>query len=95
MSDKTFIKGKDRDLESSIETLHKKLDALGFEIEEASWLHPVPYVYSVHIHDRACNLMFTNGKGSCKKSSLASALGEFFERMSCNYFFADYYLGEE
>jgi len=39
--------------------------------------------------------MFTNGKGACEKSCLASALGEFFERLSCNYFFADYYLGEK
>ena len=26
---------------------------------------------------------------------MASALGEFFERLACNYFFADYYLGVE
>ena len=39
--------------------------------------------------------MFTNGKGACVKSCLASALGEYFERLSCNYFFADYYLGEK
>lgn len=95
MSNKTFIKGKDRDLESSIETMLAKLEALGIHIEEASWLNPVPHVYSVHIRDKECSLMFTNGKGVCEKSALASALGEFFERMSCNYFFADYYLGEE
>lgn len=94
MTDKTFIKGKDCDLESSIQSMLEKLDTLGIEIEEASWLNPVPYVYSVHIHDKACGLMFTNGKGVCSKSSLASALGEYFERISCNYFFADYYLGE-
>lgn len=95
MSNKTFIKGKDRDLESSIETMLAKLEALGINIEEASWLNPVPHVYSVHIRDKECPMMFTNGKGVCEKSALASALGEFFERMSCNYFFADYYLGEE
>ena len=39
--------------------------------------------------------MFTNGKGTTKKSCLASALGEYFERLSCNYFFADFYLGED
>ena len=94
MSNKTFIKGKDRDLESSIETMLAKLKALDIEIEEVSWLNPVPNVYSVHIRDKECPLMFTNGKGVCEKSALASALGEFFERMSCNYFFADYYLGE-
>jgi len=95
LSNKTFIKGKDRDLESSIETMLAKLEALDIHIEEVSWLNPVPHVYSVHIRDKECPLIFTNGKGVCKKSALASALGEFFERMSCNYFFADYYLGEE
>lgn len=95
MSEKTFIKGKDLDLESSINIMWKKLDALGIEVEEASWLNPVPNVYSVHIRDKSCGLMFTNGKGASRKACLASALGEYFERLSCNYFFADFYLGEE
>ena len=95
MSEITFIKGKDRDLESSIDSMLKKLRDLGIEIEEASWLNPVPNVYSVHIRDRECGLMFTNGKGASQKACLASALGEYFERLSCNYFFADFYLGEE
>lgn len=95
MSEITFIKGKDRDLESSIDSMLGKLKALDIEIEEASWLNPVPNVYSVHIRDRTCPLMFTNGKGASHKACLASALGEYFERLSCNYFFADFYLGEE
>ncbi len=94
MSEKTFIIGKDRDLEATIESMQQKLAALGIEIEEASWLNPVPNVYSVHIRDKACGLMFTNGKGASAKACLASALGEYFERLSCNYFFADFYLGE-
>ncbi len=94
MTDKTYIKGKDRDLESSIETMFAKLENLGINIEEASWLNPVPNVYSVHIRDKDCGLMFTNGKGATRKACLASALGEYFERLSCNYFFADFYLGE-
>jgi len=95
MSEITFIKGKDRDLESSIDSLSRKLKELDIEIEEASWLNPVPNVYSVHIRDKDCGLMFTNGKGASHKACLASALGEYFERLSCNYFFADFYLGEE
>jgi len=94
MSAKTYIKGKDRDLESSITYMQRKLQELGIEIEEASWLNPVPNVYSVHIRDKDCELMFTNGKGANEKACLASALGEYFERLSCNYFFADFYLGE-
>ncbi|MFV2004957.1 MAG: 30S ribosomal protein S12 methylthiotransferase accessory factor YcaO [Gammaproteobacteria bacterium] len=95
MSEKTFIKGKDAALEESIDSMLKKLKALNIHVEEASWLNPVPNVFSVHIRDKDCGLMFTNGKGTTKKSCLASALGEYFERLSCNYFFADFYLGEE
>jgi len=95
MTEKTFIKGKDRDLESSIATMEAKLQSFGFDIEQASWLNPVSNVYSVHIRDKTCPLMFTNGKGSSEKACLASALGEYFERLSCNYFFADFYLGEK
>lgn len=32
--------------------------------------------------------------GQPKKQALASALGEYFERLSTNYFFADFWLGE-
>ena len=94
MMEKTLIKGKDRDLETSIAFMHGQLATLGYDIEEVSWLNPVEGVYSVHIRDKYCHALFTNGKGCSKKACLASALGEFFERLSCNYFFADYYLGE-
>jgi len=95
MSEQTFIIGKDQALEISIESMQQKLKDLNFDIEEASWLNPVPNVYSVHIRDKDCGLMFTNGKGATAKACLASALGEYFERLSCNYFFADFYLGEK
>ncbi|MDE9453298.1 30S ribosomal protein S12 methylthiotransferase accessory factor YcaO [Xenorhabdus bovienii] len=89
----TYIPGKDAALEDSINHFQSKLASLGFNIEEASWLNPVPNVWSVHIRDRDCPLCFTNGKGASKKAALASALGEYFERLSTNYFFADFYLG--
>jgi len=92
---KTYIKGKDEALEVSIEKMQAQLQALGFEIEEALWLNPVSNIYSVNIQDKNCPLLFTNGKGSTKNACLASALGEFFERLNCNYFFADYYLGNK
>jgi ribosomal protein S12 methylthiotransferase accessory factor len=90
-----MITGKDAPLEETIERLKTRLVDLGFDIEEASWLNPVPHVWSVHIRDRFCPYLFTNGKGLTKDAALASALGEFFERLNCNYFFADYYLGEK
>ncbi|OOF56920.1 30S ribosomal protein S12 methylthiotransferase accessory factor YcaO [Rodentibacter myodis] len=95
MSEQTFIPGKDAALEDSISTFQQKLTALGFNIEEASWLNPVPNVWSVHIRDKDCPQCFSNGKGASKKAALASALGEYFERLSTNYFFADFYLGQD
>src|SRR5690606_34430281 len=38
---------------------------------------------------------FTNGKGATKESALASALGEFIERLNCNFFYNDQYWGPE
>lgn len=94
MHTENFIAGKDASLESSISTMQSRLAALGFHIEERSWLNPVDNVWSVHIRDHDCPLLFTNGKGASKQAALASALGEFFERLSCNYFWSHYYLGE-
>lgn len=91
---KTYIKGKDEALEVSIEKMQAQLKKLGFAIEEALWLNPVDDIFSVNIRDKNCPLLFTNGKGSTRNACLASALGEFFERLNCNYFFADYYLGQ-
>jgi len=95
MSKQTIILGKDAALEDSITSMQNKLSGLDFHIIEHSWLNPVANVWSVHIRDGDCPLLFTNGKGASKKAALASALGEFFERLSTHYFWADYYLGDE
>lgn len=94
MQTEHFIPGKDASLEHSIATMQGKLAALGFDVEECSWLNPVDSVWSVHVRNRACPLMFTNGKGASELAARASALGEFFERLACNYFWNHYYLGE-
>ena len=93
MHTESFIAGKDASLESSISSMQAKLAALDFHIEERSWLNPVEGIWSVHIRERDCPLLFTNGKGASRQAALASALGEFFERLSCNYFWSHYYLG--
>jgi ribosomal protein S12 methylthiotransferase accessory factor len=95
MQQEHFIPGKDASLEHSISSMQAKLAARGFDIEECSWLNPVDNVWSVHVRNRACHLMFTNGKGATKLAAHASALGEYFERLSCNYFWNHYYLGEQ
>ena len=95
MSTEHFIAGKDASLESSISRMQAKLAEIGFHVVERSWLNPIDGIWSVHVSDRNCPLLFTNGKGSSKLAALASALGEFFERLSCNYFWTNYYLGEK
>jgi ribosomal protein S12 methylthiotransferase accessory factor len=40
-------------------------------------------------------MCFTNGKGATKESALCSALGEFIERLSCNFFYNDQFFGED
>ncbi len=92
---KTMIIGKDSSLEDSILKLSGLLSNLGINIEIASWRNPVPNVWSVHIRDADSPMCFTNGKGATKNAALASALGEYLERISTNYFYSDYYLGEE
>ena len=92
---KTFIPGKDAALEDSINYFQQQLDKYDLAVKEASWLNPVPNVWSVHIQNTKCPLCFANGKGASKKAALASALGEYFERLSTNYFFSDFYLGDK
>lgn len=91
----TYIPGKDLPLEQTIANMSAMLADLGMKIEIASWRNIVPHVWSLHIRDAASPMCFTNGKGATKESALCSALGEFIERLSCNFFYNDQFFGEE
>jgi len=91
----TIILGKDASLEETISNMTGILESLGIKIEISSWRNPVPGVWSVHIRDASSPMCFTNGKGATKDQALASALGEYLERISNNYFYNDFYLGAE
>ena len=91
----TFILGKDLPLEQTIANMTEILAELGMKIEISSWRNIVPNVWSLHIRDAASPMCFTNGKGSTKESALCSALGEFIERLNCNFFYNDQFFGEE
>ncbi|TDP39277.1 ribosomal protein S12 methylthiotransferase accessory factor [Idiomarina aquatica] len=93
--EKTYIEGKDLPLEDTINNMTRLLADLGMKIEVASWRNIVPNVWSLHIRDAASHMCFTNGKGASKESALCSALGEFIERLSCNFFYNDQYFGEQ
>ena len=91
----TYILGKDLPLEQTIANMSGLLAGLGIKIEIASWRNIIPNVWSLHIRDAHSPMCFTNGKGSTKESALASALGEYIERLSNNHFYAGSYWGED
>ena len=91
----TYIVGKDLPLEQTIANMTAVLASLGIKIEIASWRNLIPNVWSLHIRDAHSPMCFTNGKGSTKESALASALGEYIERLSNNHFYAGTYWGED
>jgi ribosomal protein S12 methylthiotransferase accessory factor len=94
-SEGTYIAGKDLPLEQTIANMSGILAGLGMKIEIASWRNIVPNVWSLHIRDAQSPMCFTNGKGATKEGALASALGEFIERLNCNFFYNDQFWGEE
>ncbi|MGX4641456.1 OsmC domain/YcaO domain-containing protein [Massilia sp. SYSU DXS3249] len=91
----TYIPGKDLPLEQTIANMSAKLASWGIKIEIASWRNIVPNVWSLHIRDAHSPMCFTNGKGATKESALASALGEYIERLNNNHFYAGVYWGED
>lgn len=94
-SEATYILGKDLPLEQTIANMSGVLAKLGIKIEIASWRNLVPNVWSLHIRDAHSPMCFTNGKGATKESALASALGEYIERLNCNHFYNDQFWGED
>ncbi|MDD2843381.1 MAG: OsmC domain/YcaO domain-containing protein [Rhodoferax sp.] len=91
----TYIAGKDLPLEQTIANMSGVLARLGMKIEIASWRNLVPNVWSLHVRDAHSPMCFTNGKGSSKESALASALGEYIERLNNNHFYAGTFWGED
>lgn len=94
-SKRTHIPGKDLALEETIANMTAILEKIGIKIEIASWRNIVPNVWSLHLRDAASPMCFANGKGATKEAALCSALGEFLERLSCNFFYNDQFFGEE
>jgi len=92
---RTRIPGKDLPLEETIANMSAMLASWGIKIEIASWRNIVPNVWSLHIRDAHSPMCFTNGKGATKESALASALGEYIERLNCNHFYAGAYWGQD
>lgn len=84
---------KTASLEDSISSMQNALQSIDATYTLSHQKHPMEYCYSVNIASKeAPKHIYANGKGSCEKASLASALGEYIERLQTNMFFSDFYL---
>ncbi|MET0320899.1 MAG: 30S ribosomal protein S12 methylthiotransferase accessory factor YcaO [Duganella sp.] len=95
MTTETFIPGKDLALETTIATMQATLAQRGFTLTESPLLHEVEGVWSLHVKDSACPMLFANGKGATALAARASAYAEFFERLGTHYVWTPYYLGAQ
>ncbi|WP_345977715.1 YcaO-like family protein [Sulfurimonas sp. HSL3-7] len=87
------ILSKNAPLEESIKTMRSVLEQAGCEVRFSELKHPLEHCYSVNLASvEAPNHIYSNGKGSVSDASVASALGEYIERLQTNNFFVDFYL---
>lgn len=66
--------------------MRSKLATRGFQLNESSLLHEVDGIWSTHMKDNDCPMLFSNGKGATELAARASAYGGFFERLNTHYF---------
>ena len=84
---------KDAPLEDSIAKMETVLAEVGCETTFSHEKHPLEHCYSVNLASvEAPNHIYANGKGIVSKASMASALGEYIERLQTNEFFIDFHL---
>ena len=85
--------GKNAPLETSLANMSNVLTKLDIQTTLSTALHPLKNCFSVNLSfDGAKSFIYSNGKGINHEASLASAYGEFIERLQTNNFFSDFYL---
>jgi ribosomal protein S12 methylthiotransferase accessory factor len=94
MSNTTIIVGKDSPLENTLELVKTTLESLDITLNQTSLINPVPHCWSIHLQAASCSALYSNGKGTSQLASIASGVGEFIERLSTDFYFSEYYLGE-
>ncbi|MDF1876875.1 YcaO-like family protein [Sulfurimonas sp. SAG-AH-194-L11] len=84
---------KDASLEESLKRMKNTLAEVGCETTFAQEKHPLSNCFSVNLTSvEAPRHIYSNGKGIISEASMASALGEYIERLQTNNFFIDFYL---
>lgn len=87
------ILSKNAPLEESIAAMRSALAKVGCGLNFSAEKHPLHHCYSVNLAStEAPKHIYSNGKGICSEASVASALGEYIERLQTNNFFIDFYL---
>lgn len=85
---------KDASLEESITRMKEVLASVGCETTLSQEKHPLDHCYSVNLASvEVPNHIYSNGKGVVSDASIASAFGEYIERLQTNNSFSDFYLG--
>ena len=80
-------------LEESIAKMKIVLASVGCETTLSHEKHPLEYCYSVNLASvEAPKHIYSNGKGILSDASIASAFGEYIERLQTNNFFIDFHL---
>jgi len=80
-------------LEESISKMQKVLEDAGCKVVFSQQKHPLQNCYSLNLASaEAPSHIYSNGKGTLSEASMASALGEYIERLQTNNFFCDFYL---
>ena len=75
----------------TLKNIRSILNGLGIQVYEKSWYNYKDYCYSVRIQADEFNNVGMNGKGVSRVYALASAYGEFMERLqNRNLFFRKY-----
>ncbi len=86
---------KDAPLEESILKMKAVLEDVGCETTFLDEKHPLKHCYSVNLSSvEAPGHIYSNGKGIVSDASIASALGEYIERLQTNNFFIDFHLAK-
>ena len=80
-------------LEESIAKMKAVLANVGCETTLSHERHPLEHCYSVNLVSvEAPGHIYSNGKGIVSDASIASALGEYIERLQTNTYFIDFHL---
>ena len=84
---------KNSPVEQSINKMKEVLKDVGCEASFSQEKHPLENCFSVNLaSNEAPNHIYSNGKGTISDASIASAYGEYIERLQTNNFFIDFHL---